>query len=733
MRKFPFVKQPDAMACGVACLAMICRHFGRDYSCETLSRYCSPTAEGVSMLAITQGAEALGLETLTVRIRLSAIRDEMCPCILHWNNNHFVVLYGVDRRGRYLIADPGKGLTRKTAAEMARHWTAGREDGEGVAMFVDTGERWGCVPPDSSDGERRSLRFIMGYIMRYRAYFGQIALGMALGCVLQLVMPFLTQAIVDKGINRGDISLIWMILIGELAIVAGRTVTDFIRRWLLLHISLRINISLLSDFFIKLLSLPMSFFDTRQTGDLLQRMSDHGRVQSFMTSQTLSIAFTALSFVVFGIVLLIYDYMIFAVFIAGSALYLLWVTRFMRRRKVLDYEMFEQSARNQNKTYEFITSMQEIKLQDCERRRRHEWEDVQADLFGVQMQSLRLQQTQEAGSIFLNEIKNLVITILTATAVINGHMTFGQMLAVQYIIGQLNSPVEQLIGFIYSVQDVRISLERINAVHTSPDESAGSRCLTALPDSGGTAAPGLTLSGVTFRYDRHSPRPVLEDIDIHIPAGRVTAIVGPSGSGKTTLVKLMLGYYRPEAGTVSVNGIPLHDIDPRWWRRRCGTVMQEGVIFSESIARNIAVDDGDVDTERLRRAARAACILDFIETLPLGFDTIIGREGTGLSRGQQQRILIARAIYRAPQYIFMDEATNSLDAANERDIVANLGTFFKGRTVVVVAHRLSTVRDADNIIVVDGGRVVEQGTHAALTARRGAYYNLIRNQLELGQ
>ncbi len=499
---------------------------------------------------------------------------------------------------------------------------------------------------------------------------------------------------------------------------------------------MRINISLVSDFFIKLLKLPMAFFDTKLTGDLLQRMSDHTRVQSFLTQQTLGIAFSLLSFLVFGIVLLVYDYLIFAVFLIGSAVYGVWVASFLRRRKVLDYELFECQAVNHNKTYQFITSMQEIKLQDCRERRRHEWEDVQADLFEVQMRSLKMQQTQEAGSIFINEIKNILITVLAATAVINGHITLGAMLAVQYIVGQLNSPVEQLMSFLYSLQDVKISLDRINEIHCRPDEEA-LRQPSGLENapSVATAAPpagGIALHNVSFRYDRHSPRKTLSDITLDIPRGKVTAIVGASGSGKTTLIKLLLGYYPVESGQITIGGTPLAEISLSRWRRQCGAVMQEGVIFSESIARNIAVADGPIDTQRLEEAARTACIHDFVMQLPLGYDTLIGRDGTGLSQGQKQRILIARAVYRNPSFIFLDEATNSLDAANEREIVANLARFYQGRTVIVVAHRLSTVRHADNIVVLDHGRIVESGTHTSLTARRSAYYSLVKNQLELG-
>jgi len=592
-------------------------------------------------------------------------------------------------------------------------------------MFLEPNDRLGSIREGKP--ERRSFRFMMGYLRQYKRYFFQIFLGLLLGCLLQLIMPFLTQSIVDIGIRHKDIGFIWLVLLGELMIVIGRTATDFIRRWLLLHISMRINISLVSDFFIKLLKLPMSFFDTKLMGDLLQRIGDHSRVQNFLTGQTLNIIFSFLSFIIFGIVLLVYNRLIFLVFTICSVGYGGWIAMFLSRRKVLDYELFEQQAKNQNRTYQFITSMQEIKLQDCERRRRWEWEDTQADLFAVQMKSLKLQQTQEAGSIFINEVKNILITVLAATAVINGEMTLGEMLAVQYIIGQLNSPVSQFMQFIYSLQDVRISLERINEIHEGRNEETQENQAT-----GFASEKSIAVDSIDFKYDPHALKNTLEGISFDIPDGKVTAIVGASGSGKTTLIKLMLGYYPVMSGSISIAGRNINEYNLKWWRRHCGVVMQDGVIFSESIARNIAVDDNEIDPERLREAARIACIDDYVMSLPLKYDTKIGRDGVGLSQGQKQRILIARAVYRNPDFIFLDEATNALDAKNERAIVENLDVFYRGRTVVVVAHRLSTVRNADRIIVLDGGCVVETGNHASLIALKGTYYNLVKNQLELG-
>ena len=732
MKCFPITYQFDTMQCGIACLQMICKYYGRDYSLSYLSGICTSSAEGVSLHGINETAIQLGFHTLCARLDIKDTMEMPLPCILHWNQNHFVVLYNVKKGNKFYVGDPGKGLVTYNLEEFKLHWISTSSNGEdrGIAMLLETTPAFFTYKMEDEENtkEKRSFRFLLGYVRKYRKYFGQIILGLLVGSLLQLVLPFLTQSIVDVGIKNQNIGFVWLILLGQLMLTISRTAIDFIRRWLLLHISLRINISLVSDFFIKLLKLPMSFFDTKLMGDLMQRMNDHSRVNNFLTQQTLNITFAMLTFVVFSVVLFFYNKLVFAIFLLGSILYGAWMTLFLKRRKVLDYELFEQQAINNNKTYEFITSMQEIKLQDCEQRRRWEWEDTQADLFGVQMKSLKLQQTQEAGSIFINEVKNIIITVVAATAVIHGQMTLGMMLAVQYIIGQLNSPVEQLMNFFYSLQDVKISLERINEIHQMDDENGKEGLLTSIEDK----SEGIDIKNIMFKYDPHALHKTIDDVNIHIPQGKVTAIVGASGSGKTTLIRLMLGYYPVLEGQINIGNTDINKLNKKWWRRQCGVVMQDGVIFSESIARNIAVDDGDIDKERLLKAAEIACIKDYIMALPLKFNTKIGRDGVGLSQGQKQRILIARAVYKNPDYIFLDEATNSLDANNERSIVENLDMFYKGKTVVIVAHRLSTVKNADQIVVIDHGKVVEIGNHESLTAKRGAYYNLVKNQLELG-
>lgn len=716
------------MQCGVACLSMICNHYGKNISVRTLSTICFASNEGVSLKGLSEAATLLGFNTYSCRVSISDLSESNIPCILHWNQKHFVVLYKI-KNNHYYIADPGRGEIIYSEEEFKKYWISTIVDGKdmGIALFLNPEPTFYQKIEDETNTPR-SFSFLFSYVKQYRKYFGQIVLGLLVGCVLQLIFPFLTQAIVDIGITHKSINFIWLILLGQIMLTFSRSIIDFIRRWLLLHISMRINISFVSDFFIKLLKLPMSFFDTKLMGDLLQRISDHSRVENFLTKELLSITFSILSFIIFGIVLCVYDKLIFCVFLLGSLIYGAWLMVFIKRRRVLDYEIFDKQAKNNNYTYQFITSMQEIKLQDCEQRRRWEWEDVQTELFEVQMKGLKLQQTQEAGSIFINEVKNIVITVLSATAVINGEMTLGMMLAVQYIIGQLNSPVEQLMSFIYTIQDVKIGLERINEVHLNDNEENNNRRITILNND----EYSITFSDVAFKYDPHALNNTIENINFNIPQGKVTAIVGASGSGKTTLIKLMLGYYPVGNGNIKIGESNISEINLKWWRRQCGVVMQDGVIFSESIARNIAVDDGEIDKERLVKAAEIANIHDYIMSLPLKYNTKIGRDGVGLSQGQKQRILIARAVYKNPQFIFLDEATNALDAKNERAIVENLNEFYKGRTVVVVAHRLSTVKNADQIVVLDAGKVVEVGDHNTLIAKHGTYYNLVKNQLELG-
>ncbi len=727
---FPFFMQMDATDCGPSCLRMIARHYGKRFNLQALRERSYITREGVSLLGISDAAESIGFRTMGVHLSLEQLMKEApLPCIVHWRHRHFIVVYKVSaKKNLVYVADPAQGLMEYSTAEFIKFWTGNADitQARGVALLLEPTADF--YQQEEEPRRKMGLSYLLRYIKPQRQLIVQLLLGLLLASFLQLVFPFLTQAIVDKGIVYQDISFIYLILIAQLVLMASRTAVEFIRNWILLHLTTRINISLISDFLVKLMKLPISFFDSRLIGDIRQRIDDHSRIQYFLTGPSLAMLFGMINLLVFGIVMAVYQWKILLVFLLGSAVYFLWISLFMRRRRQLDYQRFQQLTDNQNHLFQLITGMQEIKLNNCEKQKRWKWENIQARLFRVNARSLALSQYQQLGGLFFNESKNILITFMAALSVLSGEMTLGMMVAVQYLIGQLNGPIDQMVGFLHSAQDARISLERLGEIHQKEDEDANAESkITILPER-----KDLYMRQLSFQYEGpHSPY-ALKDIDLHIPAGKVTAIVGSSGSGKTTLVKLMLGFFPPSQGEVKIGEIQLPNIHPHLWRNTCGAVMQDGYIFSDTIAENIAPGVEVKDVQRLQYAVKMAHLQEFVENLPLGYNTKIGQEGSGLSQGQKQRILIARVVYRNPEILFFDEATNALDAENERVILKNLEEIFDGKTVVVVAHRLSTVKNADQIIVVEGGQIVEQGTHTSLIKLQGAYYHLIKNQLELG-
>lgn len=723
--------QLESKDCGPTCLRMLAKHYGRSISLQKLRQLSETTREGSSLKNIADTAEKIGFRSLGVKISLEKLNQDVpLPCILHWNQNHFVVLYAI-KKGKYYVADPAHGKLVYTAKELLKHWigaNAKEDTEEGIALLLEPTPRLKHSEVDDDSSVSGGFSFLYQYLFRYKKFLVQLALGLLAGSLLQLVFPFLTQSVVDIGIQNQDLNFIYLILIAQIFLFIGRSSIEVIRGWILLHLSTRINISLVSDFFIKLMNLPIAFFDTKMTGDIMQRINDHNRIERLLTSTSLSVLFSFFNLVIFGAVLAWYDWRIFLVFLVGSILYFVWVLLFLKRRKDLDYKRFSEMSGEQSKVMELVNGMQEIKLHNAEKQKRWSWEFVQARLFKISMKSLSLEQTQTVGSNFINELKNILISFLSAKLVIDGEITLGMMMAISYIIGQLNSPIQQLIGFVYSAQDAKIALERLSEIHNRADEDDGVSSKTHdIP-----LDADFSLQKVDFRYTG-SLELVLKELELKIPANKVTAIVGTSGSGKTTLLKMLLKFYEPLQGEIKIGNYRLNNISQKAWRAQCGVVMQEGYIFNDSIANNIAIGEDIIDPEKLERAVDIANIKEFIERLPLGYNTKIGMEGLGMSTGQKQRLLIARAVYKDPKFIFFDEATSALDAKNEKEIMGKLNQFFEGRTVVIVAHRLSTVKNADQIVVLDQGKIIEKGTHDELVKLKGNYFNLVKNQLELGK
>lgn len=735
-RHFPFYMQLDMMDCGPACLRMVAKYYGRHYSLQTLRERSFITREGVSMLGISDAAESIGLRSIGARLSLLQLAHEaQMPCILHWNQNHFVVCYKIKKNRKkgytFYIADPACQLIKYQQESFEKCWFSTKENGvdKGTALLLAPGPDFNDWEDEPEKSSKRDLLYFTRYLLPYKSQLLQLIIGMIIGSMLQMSFPFLTQALVDIGIRDGNFGFITLVLIAQLVLFIAQLSVGFIRNWIILHINSRIDIALISDFLMKLMHLPLHYFDTKMTGDIMQRIGDHARIKSFLMSNAIGIIFSAANFFIFAIILGYYNGMILGIFLVGNTLYIVWILSFMRFRRELDFRYFNQASREQSKLIQLIQGMQEIKLNNCEKQKRWEWEHIQIKLFKISVRGLSLGQIQQAGSVLFTQTTNIIISFIAAKSVVDGNMTLGMMMSLTYIIGQISAPIGEFIGFAQSFQDAKISLERLNEVHDRKDEETDiTNKLTNLPEH-----QDIHIENVSFSYSGADRDYALDEVTLTIPAHKVTAIVGASGSGKTTIIKLLQGFYEPNKGQIKIGNTPLNMINPHLWRSKTGSVMQESFIFSDSIARNIAISTDDIDIYRLHNAAHIANIEDLIESLPLGYNTKIGMEGNGVSAGQRQRILIARAVYKNPDFIFFDEATNSLDANNEKVIMGNLQEFYKGKTVLIVAHRLSTVCNADNIIVLEKGRVIEQGTHKELTDQKGAYYTLVKNQLELGQ
>lgn len=727
---FPFYRQPDAKDCGPTCLRIVSKFYGKNIPLQEIRDLSETNREGSSLLGLSEASEHLGYRSIGVQINFNIlIEDAPLPCIVHWENEHFVVVYKIDKKtGKVYISDPSYGLITYTKEDFIKRWigeNADEETKDGIALILETTPEFFQTEFDEKES-KASFSFLSKYLLKYKSLVIQLAVGLLAGSLLSLIFPFLTQSIVDVGIQNQDLNFIYLVLLAQVMLFIGRMGIEMIRSWILLHLSARINISIISDFFIKLMKLPISFFDTRMTGDIMQRIEDHHRIEQLLTSSSLNTLFSLVNLIIFSIILLFYDYRLFIVYLMGSISYIGWILFFLKKRKELDYKRFTQVSEEQSKVIELINGMQEIKMHNAEKQKRWDWEFLQIKLFKIRIKSLSLEQWQSVGGNFINQMKDILVSFLSAKLVLSGNLTLGMMLSVQYIIGQLNAPLLQLIDFIKQTQDAKISLERLGEIHDKEnEENQEEQYISEIPQK------DIEISNMSFRYIG-SDSFVFENLSLNIPYQKTTAIVGASGSGKTTLLKLLMKFYEPNEGEIKIGNTNLKNISPRLWRDHCGVVMQEGYVFNNTIANNIGIGEDYVDKQKLKKAVEVANIKEFIEGLPLSYNTKIGNEGVGVSGGQKQRLFIARAVYKSPEYIFFDEATSALDANNEKVIMENLEQFFKGKTAIVIAHRLSTVKHADKIIVLDKGKVVEEGNHQELVALKGEYYRLVKNQLELG-
>lgn len=730
-----FLPQHDQMDCGPACLAMVAAHYGKEYSVQYLRSMSYITREGVSLLGISDAAHKIGFKTMAGTLKPENIDQNFLPLILHWNQNHFVVLYKVSKnifngKRTYKIADPGHGYISLSEEKFKQSWISIGE--EGVALFLEpTEEFYQQTPPKE---EKLSAAYLFNYLKPFKKQISWMFLLLLLGTLTTLIFPFLTQKLIDDGVTKKDLSIITYILLAQLTFFLGNIIFGIFRNWIMLVVGTKINIQIISDFLKKLLKLPIRFFDTKLMGDFNQRIQDHERVESFLTSQSLITLFSIITFSVFFGVLWYYDYRILLVYMTLTVFSVIWSLYWMKKRKMLDYFKFQRRSENQESIYEMINGVSEMKLNQFEEFKRNEWNKIQQKLFKINIRILKLDQIQLSGFEFINQIKNIMVTFLASSFVVHGNMTLGALLSVSYIIGQMNTPVSQLITFFRSLQDAKLSLTRLNEVQTHPEEEQENHVplLSEKYTTQNGIEKGIYLKNVSFQYEGPKSPFVLKDINIFIPEGKVTAIVGASGSGKTTLMKMLLKFYEPVEGDIEFNHLNINDISPEDLRKNCGVVMQDGFIFSDTIERNIATGDENINYEKLEKSLFISNITSFVEKLPLNLNTKIGAAGNGISGGQRQRILIARAVYKNPHYIFFDEATSALDSENERTIHDNLQDFFKEKTVVIIAHRLSTVKNADQIIVLKNGEVVEQGSHQQLVQNKATYFKLVKNQLELG-